>query len=290
MISKKRKQVFIKTKRLIKKIGVFEILVGLLFLLVLIFVMIQTRSKKEWVKAEVKISSPSWWQAYYTSPPFWLGESIKVGDKEFDSQGKIIAEVLEVKEYELTGKSGEIAREDFYLTLNLQASRNRKTGKLEFKYQPLEIGGPIELHLTDTYVYGLVTFIEGVPDERETKEIIVKGIWMNIFPWQAEVIPIGGKQEDGAGNVIAEILEKRIELSNMVVTTDDGRVLVRKNPTKRDVYITTRVLTKKQGGNLYFREDQKIKIGKNLFIQLPGIDVDYVSIMEIYDKDGKRIY
>lgn len=288
---KKGKQIFSKAKRLLKTISLLEFLAGLAILLILGLVMIQTRSKKQWVKAEVKISSSSWWQTYYTAPPYWLGESIKIGDKEFDSQGKVVAEVLEVRVHELsTFQLQEPTRKDFYLTLNLQISKDRKTGKLKFKNQPLEIGGSVELHLTNTYVSGLVTFVEGIPDERETKELVIKGVWKNMFPRSAEAIPVGGKMEDGMGNIVAEILEKRIELAKKTVETWDGRLVASRDPLKRDVYLKIKLLAKKQGENLYFHEDQKIKIGENIFIQLPGIDVDWVSIMEIFDADGKKLY
>ncbi|MBU3956708.1 DUF4330 domain-containing protein [Patescibacteria group bacterium] len=288
---KKTQQFLSKAKRLIKKIGVFELLIGFLILLVLILVMVQLRSKEQWVKAEVKISASSWWQAYFTAPPYWLGESIKVGDKEFDPQGKVVAEVLSVRIHELsTLQHQEPTRKDFYLTLNLRVSKDRRTGKLKFKNQPLEIGGPIELHLTNTYASGLVTFVEGVPDERETKGLIIKGVWANTVPWDAEAIPVGGRMMDGMGNVVAEILEKRIELAEKTVETWDGRLVTSRDPLKRDIYLKIKLLTKKQGENFYFHEDQKVKIGETLFIQLPGVDVDWISIMEIYDKDEKRLY
>lgn len=288
---KKAKQFPPKIKRLIKNIGIFELLIGFLILLGLVFIMIQVRSREQWVKAEVEISASSWWQAYFTAPPYWLGESIKVGDKEFDPQGKVVAEVLEVRAHELsTLQHQEPTRKDFYLTLNLRVSKDRRTGKLKFKNQPLEIGGPIELHLTNTYASGLVTFVEGVPDERETKELIIKGVWANTVPWNAEAIPVGGRMMDGMGNVVAEILEKQIELAEKTVETWDGRLVASRDPLKRDIYLKIKLLTKKQGENFYFHEDQKVKIGETLFIQLPGIDVDWISIKEIYDKDGRRIY
>jgi len=282
---------FSKLIKLFKKITPLELLVAFLLVLILVFVMIQTRSQKEWVKAEIKISSSSWWQAYFASPPFWLGESIKIGDSEFDSGRKKIAEVLDVKIYELSGEGGERAtQKDVYLILNLQINRDKKTGKMKFKNQPLEIGAPIELHLTNTYVQGLVLNIEGINEKKEMAELIIEGVWLNTFPWNAEAIPVSGEMEDGMGNVVAKILDKQIFLADMVITTDDGRVLVRKNPLRRDVAIRVKILVKKQGGIFYFREDQKVKIGENLFFHLPEVDVEWVSIKSIFDKDGKELY
>lgn len=282
---------FAKPKRLFKKIGIFELLLGFLVLLVLVVVMIQTRSKEQWVKAEAKISSPSWWQAYFTPPPYWLGESIKVGDKEFDSQGKVVAEVLGIKVYEVTNlQLQESTRKDFYLTLNLRVSKERKTSKLKFKNQPLEIGGPIELHLVNTYVLGLVTLIEGMPDEGKMKEVVIEGVWLNSYPWNAEAIPIGGKMEDGMGNVVAEVLDKKIELAERTVETDWGGLVVSRDPLRRDIYLKVKLKVRKRGDNLYFLYDKKVKVGENLFIQLSGVDIKWLAIRKIYDEKGVRIY
>jgi len=288
----RKTQYFSKLKRLWKSIGIFEFLVGLVILLALIFVVFQTRSKEEWVEVEVKISSSSWWQAYFISPPFWLGESVGIGDQEFDSMGKEIAEVLDIKVYELRNEGGEekTTRKDYYLTLNLKVVKDRRTKKLNFKNKPLEIGIPIEFHLENTFVLGLVTYIKDIPDTRKTEELIIEGTWMNTFPWHAEAIQVGGEMRDGSGRVVAKILDKQINLADMIVTTDDGRVLIRKNPLKRDVSIKARILVRKVGENYYFREDQKVKIGENLFIHLPEVDVNYISIMKVFDKEGNRVY
>lgn len=291
MTIKKAKQFFPKIKRLIKNIGVFELLIGFLILLVLVLVMAQTRSKEQWVKAEVKISASSWWQAYFTAPPYWLGESINVGDKEFDSQGKVVAEVSDVKAYELSNlEQQEPARKDFYLTLKLLVARDRRTGKLKFKNQPLEVGGPIELRLVNTYVPGMVTFVEGISNGEKMREIVVEGVWLNSYPWNAEGIPIGGKMEDGMGNIMAEVLEKRIELAEKTVETAWGGLVVSRDPLRRDIYLKVKLKARESGDNLYFLYDKKVKIGENLFIQLPGIDVKWLSVRKIYDQDGKRIY
>ena len=286
MTFSKSKQIFWqKIGRLRKKIGVFEILIGFLILIGLGWVMLKTRSKENWVKAEVRVVSTSTgWTYAGNAPPYWVGESFRDEDQEFDSSGKLIAEVLNVKKLELGGES-----KDVYLTCNLRVSKNRKTGKLEFKHKPLEIGGSVQLHLSNSYVYGLVTFVEGLKDERKEKELIIEAIWMNAFPCQAEAIPIGGKIENEPGEVIAEILDKKIELAEIAVTTDRGEVLARKNPTKRDVTLKIKMKVKEQGGVWYFYEHKKVKVGEGISLYLPGIDF-HPMIKEIFDLEGNKLY
>lgn len=280
-----------KLKQLMRNISIFEILLGVVFLMLLGWIMLQTRSKKEWVKVEVKIASPSWWQAFYVSPPYWLGESVQIGDKEFDSRGKAVAEVLRVRVYEIsTIEDQQPTRKNFYLTLNLQVSKDKKTKKLKFKNQPLEVGTPIKFHLANTYVSGLITLVEGLSDERKIKEIVINGVRSDTFPWIAEAIQIGGKMRNEPENVIAEILEKRIELAKKTVKTWDGRLVVGRDPLKRDVYLKIKLLVKEKDENLYLYEDQKIKIGENIFIQLPEVDIGLISITDIFDSDNKGLH
>ena len=285
MAVNKNKQIFLKRiSRLKKRIGAFEVLIGFLILLGLGLVMLQFRSKENWVKAEVRVVITSGRVSYWgESPPYWLSETFKAGNKEYDSQGKLIAEVLKVKKLELGGES-----KDAYLILNLKVSKNRKTGKLEFKHRPLEIGAPVELHLSNSYVSGLVTFVEGIEDERVQKEIVINAIWMNVFPCQAEAITVGGKMKDETGEAVAEILDKKVELHTTVVTTDRGDLLVRKHPLKRDISLRIKLKVKEQGGLLYFHEHKKVKIGEVVSIYLPEIDF-HPMIEEIFDFEGNKL-
>lgn len=275
-----------KTKVLIRSISVLELLIALFILAALIYVVTQVKSNKQLVKVEVKISSSSWWNRSNLPPPFWLGESIKVGDQEYNSSGTKVAEVLEVRAYELNSvnNGGGTTRKDFYLTLNLLVKKNKQTQKLGFKDKPLEIGAPIELNLSNTLVRGLVTFIEGTTDTNPTKEILIEGVWQDAQPWEAEVVHINGKMEDEFGNVTAIILDKKVELARKTVETADGRLVIGRDPLRRDVYLTIKLQVKKQGASLYFREDQKVKIGELLFIQLAQVDIKNLSIIKIIEE------
>jgi len=287
----KKKKIVKEIKTLLSRITPFEFLLGFVLLTLCLWLVIVTRGKEEWVKAEVKISSDYWWATYDSAPPFWLGESIKVGDKEYNARGQAAVEVLEVKGLERSAEWDEFqqtARKDFYLSLSLRANKNRRTGKLSFKNNPLEVGGPIELHLTNTYVNGLVVSF-GHLSKTSEEEVIVDGVWKEAYPWEAEAIPIGGQMKDGI-QTVAEILAKETVLAEKTVETDDGRLVVGRDPLARDVYLKIKLKVKKRDGVFYFHEDQKAKVGESIFVQLPGIDMKRIFVRKIFNLENERIY
>jgi hypothetical protein len=283
-----KKKFLNKINILIEQITAFDLLLAVVFLLILSWILLQTSSKKEWFLVEVKTPLQFWGQSYESAPPFLLGESINIGDKEYDSGGGKIAEVLDKKEYEST--SERPSRKEVYLTLNLKVDKNKKTSKLSFKNQALEVGSPIELHLTNTFIEGRVVFIENPAEKIEEKEILVNGIWQDAYPWVAEAISIKGEMKDTAGNIAAQILEKEIKLAEKTVETADGRLVIAWDPLKRDVNIKAKLKVRKQGNNLYFYNDQKIRIGGFIWIFLPGIDIEELNITGIFDLDGNKLY
>jgi len=274
-----------KVEILKQQIGLREVLLGFLFLLILGLIAFRFRSQEKWVRVETRIVSTTPYMIYSgDAPPYWLTESVKVGDVEYDSQGKSIAEVVKVNKMEFGGSS-----KDVYLTLNLRVSKNRRTGKLEFKYKPLEIGRPLELHLSNSYVYGLVTYVEGLEDSRVYKELIIDGAWFNVYPWMADAIPVGGKMTGESGEAIAEILEKRVELHSLTVFTDVGKPVIARDPQRRDVFLKIKIKVKEQGGITYFYEYKKARVGEGISIYLKEVDI-YPVITAVYDLDGKKIY
>lgn len=283
----------IKFKRLSRTIGPFELLSGLMVLITLVIVIIITRTKTQWLKVGVEVEWPGYKQ---DNPLYWFGESMQAGDFEFDPSGKKIAEITAVKKYELPGFNDMYiyplakTQTDYYLMLNLKISKNKKTDVIKFKNKPLEIGAPVEFHINNTYIPGLVIFIEGAKSEDIEREIIIEGVWLNNYEWNAKGILIGAEMDDGNGGVIAKILEKRIEISRKTVETDDGRLVIGHDPLKRDIYLKVKLKVRESEGNFYFLYDKKVKIGENLFIQSPGIDVKWLSIQKIYDLDGQVIY
>jgi len=272
--------------RFLRRLTVFDwltilvVLAGLTFLALFIF------KEEKWIKVEVKISRPEWWWNA-KPPPYWLADTIQKGDKQHDSLGKKVAEVLDIKSYEW----GE-ERKMTYLILNLKVEVEKRKKILKFNHRSLEIGKSIDLELSKTGMQALVTFIEGIPDTRiwEDKIVEVKvAHWSNIFPetlglfpWRAEAIKVGDQMKDSQGRVIAEVLSKKAAPAEKIVTTADGHVFVRQDPLKKDVTLMIKLKTFRQNGIDYYLHDIKLKVGSQILLALPEIDI-WPEVTKILD-------
>lgn len=253
--------------RFLQRLTIFDWLVILVVLAGFVFLALFIFKQEKWVKVEVKISKP-----------YWFADKIQKADKQYDSLGRKITEVVDVRTYEWENEIKMI-----YLTLDLKTEVDKRKKRLKFNHQPLEIGKSIDLELGKIGTQALVTFIEGIPDTRVWEDKIVEvkvAHWSNIFPetlgmfpWRAEAIKIGNQMKDGQEKVIAEVLDKKVKPAEKIVTTADGQVLMRQDPIKKDVILTVKLKTFKQGGVSYYLDDFKVKIGNVILLALPNIDI-----------------
>ncbi len=267
----------VKIKGFLKKLTVFDWLVVLVVLAGIIFLSTFIFKKENWVKVEVMVSQPEWWWEGEL-PPYWLADKIKEGDAQYNGLGEKVAEVIKIRVYEF-----EENRKKTYLVLNLRAEFNEREKKFVFNHQPLVIGKGIDLELGQSGFTGLITWIEGIEDNRIWEDKIVEArvtSWSDVFPetlgvmpWVAEAISVGDKMKDSQGGVIAEVLEKKVRPAEKIVTTQDGKILVGNDPVKKDVFLTLKIKTHKQNGINYFLEDEKVKINSAISLQLNKIDV-----------------
>jgi len=269
---------FIKfLKKISRRLSVFDYLSIALIGGVIIALGLFFLRKVEVVEIEVKIAPDSvFWRG--AMAPFWLANSINVGDGEFDGFGRKMVEVLDVRTFEGGGDAKYI-----YLKLNVKAVYDKKKRQFSFGGKPLGVGSPIKLRLSGGVMDGLVTYVKGVPDTRIWEDKIVEvrvNQWTDVFPetlgtmpWRVEAIKIGDQMKDGQGRVVAEILDKEVKPAEKIVVTNDGRVLLRQDPIKKDLILRIKLKTFKQKGINYFLDDQKVKVSYSISLCLPEIDI-----------------
>jgi len=244
------------------KLDFFNLLV-IFLILAFIGVGVKFVTKKDiWITVELWGSGGEWW--WNTgAPPYWVANVINPGDIELDSGGKKICEIVEIKKYE------EYEKKKFSLKAKLKVDKNKKTGKIKFKNNNLEIGIPITLNLGTKTITGNITWIEGIPDKREMKNIEVTLKLYDRYPWQADAIKIGDMKTDESNEVIAKILDKKVDLAQMTVVTDTGDVFARSDPLKRDITLIIEILAIKANNQYFYSEIQDIKIGNKLLVVMP---------------------
>ncbi len=239
-----------------------------------------------WRTARIEVVGQDWTRGSYGDfkPPFWLSENIKVDQIERWVNGSEIARVIRVENYEREG-----GKADIYLTVRLRTQFNQKLNKYVYKGRAIEIGSPIELRLDRAVVQGQVIDDQVPEGGYEQKEIIITGRWLSQEPWMVDHVKVRDEMIDRGNNqVIAEVLSKWTEaanqktrvhfpLFNQIVVTASDRVL--------DGVIEAKILVEEHDQRWFFAGHQEVEVGKNIWLYLPEITVDFMEIVEIKEVD-----
>lgn len=257
----------------IKQLTLLDVVMGMVVLFVLLFILFFFIKKDSWTKIEVKVRSyPSSSGGQLDGAPnFWLSKNIKPRDSQKDSAGRKIATIEAVKRW------GDLANET-WITVNINA-RKDKTGVLRFNYQDIVIGNPVKFQFGPYGLEGIVTHIDGVADDRTKTDIAVKARvidWsvknsetLGVFPWVASAIHKGEVMTTLNGDVVATIDSAEIFQADRVVTTADGRLVMQKDPSKRDVFLTLKMSVTKTDQTYFFLEDYPVKIDAEVPLYFP---------------------
>ena len=266
-------------KKLIAKTRVSPVMLFVGFLIVILGVFGLYRiitAKPDYVVIRMKGSPGNWWWVT-PRPPDWLVQSIKVGDKEYNSLNKPTAEVLRVNIYDAGGST-----KDIYLDVKLSATKNSRTNKYRYKGQTLEIGGPITLSLNNTFLPGIVIAVDETGKfTKNYEERIIQIKTLNRWPWEYDSIVIGETMDDGSGNTIATILDKQQLPAEKEGMTNSGQIVKTFSPVKSDFVITLKIKTENLNNQLVFREEQYIKIGNGVWVQFPSYNINEGLIISI---------
>jgi len=185
--------------------------------------------------------------------------------------------------------NSEPNKKNVYLTVKINATYSRSSRQYVFKEKPVLIGSTIRMYLGSVLTDGLVTNINGVPDTRLKKSIIVETQVFgdtSVYPQTsgvnahlADSVSLGDTIKDDQGNIKAKIVDKRLEDAKQLVTTSDGKMILTINPLKKDMYLTIEIFGYTQNGTLFMFDDIPILIDTVVPLHFP-----YVSLYPIVTK------
>ena len=136
--------------------------------------------------------------------PYWIGNSIDIGDKEVSPLGVIDAVVMDKNSY------GSFYNGQFVsLVLKIRAIKDR-SGTLLYKNKPLVSGAVLDVKLTKAQISAQVTGIDTKPPESEYKTLIVVLKGRQVESQIADELKIGDQIIDNHEAVIAKVLDKKV--------------------------------------------------------------------------------
>jgi len=174
-------------------------------------------SKPTYIYVKVKIGQGYWW-ASTNNPSTWLIDSIKKGNKQYDTIGKKVAEILSSQYYPIFSVGVNTQFYDqyrTYLTLKLKVSGNNKFG-YSFQRSAIAVGSPIDFDFPSAQFSGTVIQLSNKPI---VEKLVKKTVYLtkkSNDPDEFNSIKIGQNYFDGENEVI-KIMDKYFDGTNITI-------------------------------------------------------------------------
>lgn len=272
----------------IKTISPLAIFVAVLIATVAVTVVKQQALQLNTKTVKIQVTGKDWTNSFSQydgfRPPYWLLEKLQVGNKEYGSDGRGIAEILDIEQFERGGGNTET-----FLVVKLEVTTNKQTKQSFYKGKALETGTEIELHVSDMYLKGQITDANYPQSGYPKKEIVISVLAKDIPSYIADKIEVGSKIHDPySGLTYSEILDKTISpvTGNYILTSGQPFSLQVDN-TRKKAEIKVKVLVEEHQGIYYFSGHQVLRVGKQLWLYFPEVDIGSVIITDIIDATNK---
>ena len=206
--------------------------------------------------------------APYNWVPYWISNSIDVGDREVTPLGTVSSIVLDKEVYE-----GPLSGQYVYVTLKFQVNKD-KNGVYLYKNKPILANAEIELRLTKTQVKGLVIYIGRDLPKFESKKMVITVKGREIEPWIAEDLKVGSTIENSKGTSIAKVLDKKVTPAE-VKSDWAGVARISYDTRKKDLEATVEITAQNISGINYFAVTNKVKTNEYIYLPFKEVSLYY---------------
>lgn len=252
------------------KLSIFDqllIAVGILGVIVFAYIFLRQAT---YLTVTLKVGHEDVYYSIYSQGiPTWFENYYFKGMTEKNGLGNVQAEVLDINSFHERPQTMTV-----YLKTKLKVTYNRASDTYTYKGTPVVIGNKLKLYLSNVLTDGLVTQIDGIPDTREKKTVVVESkiIEENITysetsgtkAYLADSIGVGEEIKDLNGNIIIKVLSKRVEPAKRVTTNASGGLLVQSDPIRKDVYLTLELNTTKLQNRHFVFDDIPVLVDQQL--------------------------
>jgi hypothetical protein len=270
----------------LKSLTFFEIFIAITIIAFTVFVVKYFGQKVDTKIIRVEIINKSWsenYNPYGYRTPFWLSDKLKVGQKEYDKSGKVLAEILDIENYLRGGEEAEV-----YLTVRVKTTYQKRLHQHFFKDKPLDLGSAIEIAPDQNIVYGQVIdlnspeSISAYPQKTMIVTARGRGLEKNII----DQIKKGETMVNRSnGQVVGTITDITTENTSRVYATEitnvNNTIGFRVSPTLKDIVLKIKITATQVDDRWYFAAHQNIKVGNALFFYGQDINLYYLEIENI---------
>ncbi|MBI3289817.1 hypothetical protein HYZ78_00290 [Candidatus Microgenomates bacterium] len=239
--------------RFLKKLKFLDFLIITAVLLAGVILFRFFNPQQQWVDASV----------YATNIPLFQASALSVGDVEKDPSGNLTAEIIRIRVYDTP--QSLVANKDVLVSVKLLARVNPRSGDFEYKNKVLKIGTAVDMRFDTGFIAGKVASIGEKIRPGKMEERIVTIVLYEQWPWVADSIKVGDeeKRERGQdGENILEVVAKEVKPAEVLVVTSGGRAFKSIDPRKVDITLKIKLLVRKYGDELVFRNDERVAVGE----------------------------
>lgn len=252
--------------RFYKQFNSLDVILVVIFGLLLSGFVLFFMRKSEMVQIRVRVTDQDALFAW-TNPPNWYAYAFKAGDKESDSLGRVLAEIIAVEQIGVTSETKAV-----YLDMNVRATFDPRTKRYTFKGKNLAFGTPIRFNLQQVFFDSIVVKTPYTDNEFSNVRLKVVAEGYDIRSFLAiQAQEFEGKSViSNSGQVYLTIDSVRVEKSKSIYRfLDIEQVLLQEAHDYKDVAFELTIYAKKSPYEYFIYEDIPIKVGEMIPIHFP---------------------
>lgn len=200
-------------------------------------------------------------------PEYWQATKISLGDSVYNSLGKKIALIKNVKRLPWGGGS----RFYTYLTIEMAALYHSANRTYTYEGKPLVVGQTLPFLINNVSYTGVVKNMY-LPEEKKVAQNTNKKARIRLYcrgyeSWHAEALR-SLSVKDQEGTVMAEVTDSTITPAQVAVETADGRIVEGRHPFKKDLDLKIKLydLDCTEKNLCFYNETQSFTIGSELWL------------------------
>lgn len=247
-------------------IPLFGVIIISILIFCATFIFYKVSRKESKVFVDLTYTSPDWSQTPMP-PEFTETEALKTNDCAYDSGGRAVACITNVRTAAWTGKSRV-----FQITVSLTTYYDPRTKTYVFQSSPMLIGNTLNLEFPHVSFQGKITNVYKNQNDQyrnyEQKKALITILLRSIEPSYAQALK-NFDAKDSNGKQIAKTISIEITPAEVEVNTDAGLIYKGYSPIFVDALITLEadsIIC--MSGTCYFNDTVNLKIGsKDLYVQ-----------------------
>ena len=263
-------------KKRLQTLSIFDIFICVSIITFTIFIVKFFGQKIESKIVRIEIINRSWtenYDQYGYRTPFWLSDKLKINQKEYDKSGKIIAEIINIENYERGSEEAEV-----YLTVKLRTTYQKRLHQSFFKEKPLNLGSAIEISPDQNTVFGQIVDnnvpIKGYPE----KTFIITARAREIDKYIVNNTHVDDTMYNRYTNEpVATIIDIKTENTTRIMDSSHNSYLqTGQKSTAQDIILKLKIKAYQIDNRWYFGGHQQIKVGNPFYFY--GQQINYYNM------------